>query len=420
MNFCINCGTKLAEGVSNCPNCGFEIKKSDSHNKKPFVGEDKEAIFAEQEQYDETIALSTEKEEHFTIEYDEVDTISEGTDVSEEDLEASARLAVSFFDDEEEDASLNLDRVKDKFNEATDKLSSRAQEILEKSRQRAADNSSSKKSRVQSEQTVSPQNSASTRYMSSKELWSWLKQNAKRQLFYTEEISHLSEAEFMDILADRLEENGVPAIIELKKIQWDRSSVNRSNYYVRPITDVVNPLSCMLQFSHVGKYTFVEEKTFITPPDLPKVEKKLPVDPNAAGLALCLIVFGVLLAIISIAMLAVNALWGLIGIAIGVFMAYKGYGKSGSSREVLEHNKRCEKQAADYLLAWKKWEDSIFIHSFQEDVNGQLSRINDAVFECIKQICGELFDEKPSVDKEENLNMNELEAQIARRKEEYR
>ena len=74
--------------------------------------------------------------------------------------------------------------------------------------------------------------------------------------------------------------------------------------------------------------------------------------------------------------------------------------------------------------AWRKagsdWQDSIFVHSFQEDVNGQLSRIFDAVFECIKQVNGEIFNIKQIAEKEEESNANELEQLIERRKNDYK
>jgi hypothetical protein len=70
--------------------------------------------------------------------------------------------------------------------------------------------------------------------------------------------------------------------------------------------------------------------------------------------------------------------------------------------------------------AWRNWQDRIFIHSFQEDTNGQVSRIYDSVFECIKQVNDELFNAKEVVEVSENISINELESCIARRKDEYR
>ena len=85
-----------------------------------------------------------------------------------------------------------------------------------------------------------------------------------------------------------------------------------------------------------------------------------------------------------------------------------------------EHNRNCAAQEVAWNQAWNNWENSIFLHSFQENVNGQISRIYDAVFECIKQLNEELFSQKESAEQEESQSMNELEQLIARRKDSYR
>ena len=69
-------------------------------------------------------------------------------------------------------------------------------------------------------------------------------------------------------------------------------------------TDVVNPLSCLLQFNHVGKFVFVEEKTFITPPDLPypPMKPKL-IDEAKKKLAGMLMLYGLIAFFVGILLL---------------------------------------------------------------------------------------------------------------------
>ena len=261
-----------------------------------------------------------------------------------------------------------------------------------------------------------------TKHMSSTELWSWLKQSSKRQMFYTDEPSDMTEDAFMGKIQNRLEQNDVPASVERRTIEWDRSGVNKTVYLVRPETELVNPLSCLVQFNHVGSFTFVEEKTFITPPDLPEVpEKPLPLDAHAAKTAGTLLTYG-LIAIVAGIVLAVTITEGL-GLLIalaGVVMMICGYFMNQKNRAIREHNAKCAAQERAWNAAWENWKNSIFLHSFQEDINGQLSRIFDAVFETIKQVNSELFSNAKSVEQEESSKMNELEQLIARRKDEYR
>ena len=237
--------------------------------------------------------------------------------------------------------------------------------------------------------------------MSSTELWSWLQKDSKRQHFYTEELNTVTQAEYMQKLEEKLQTNNVPATVAVRDIQWDRSNVRQRVCCVQPKSSAVNPLSCLVQFNHVGKFTFVEEKTFITPPDLPKVPEK-PVKLDAD-----------LLKRVS------WMIWGILIAVIGVLLWY-GYSAKQQLNALREHNKKCKQQEKAWTAAWDNWEDSIFLHSFQENINGQISRIYDAVFECIKQLNEEMFAQKASAEQQETRSMNEMEQQIARRKDDYR
>lgn len=262
---------------------------------------------------------------------------------------------------------------------------------------------------------------SNTRYMSSTELWSWLKQNSKRQLFFNETPCDLNEEAFMERVAQKMDEHNVPASIECRDIQWDRSRVHKKTYFIKPMTDVVNPLSYMVQFNHVGSFSFVEEKTFITPPDLPPVPgKPRTVDQSKAGTILCLAAFGALLALVGLISMAAEFFAGLVVMAIGGGLLYWAYSMRKAITDTIEHNKRCAEQEIAWSNAWTNWQNSIFLHSFQEDINGQLSRVYDSAFECIKQVSAEIFKQDKVVMQEESSNLNELEELIARRKEEYR
>ena len=259
-------------------------------------------------------------------------------------------------------------------------------------------------------------------YMSGTELWSWLQKSSKRQHFYTAEVNTLTQAEYIDKLAGKLQENHVPAHVMTRGVQWDRSNVRQDVCVVEPESNAVNPISCLVQFNHVGKFTFVEEKTYITPPNLPAVPgKKRQIPPDLAKRGSWL-VLGVLIVIVGLLMaIAIEPNVLSLGLMVaGGGLTYLGYSGAQKLKELMEYNKRCEEEERAWAAAWDNWENSIFLHSFQENVNGQISRIYDAVFECIKQLNEELFNEQQSVEQQESQSMNELEQLIARRKEDYR
>ena len=97
-----------------------------------------------------------------------------------------------------------------------------------------------------------------------------------------------------------------------------------------------------------------------------------------------------------------------------------GFSQSNSLNKKIEHNKRCEEQRKKWDKAWEDWENSVFLHSFQEEINGQVSRIYDSVFASIKQVSDELFNTDKKTEETEVMKMNELEQMINRRKDEYK
>ena len=361
---CKNCGSANEDGSAFCGECGAPLDASkDSSAPTPHI--DSDAV---------------------------VETI---TDVADKTVRGAKDLAGKI----NATVSTTLENQRTKANEAAQKEIAQAQ----------------KKATKQTSTSVT-----GTDYMSSTELWSWLQKSSKRQHFFTEEENTLSAEEYISLLAKRIAESNVPANVHSRRIQWDRSNVMQDIYLVQPVSNAVNPLSCLVQFNHVGKFTFVEEKTFITPPDLPEVpEKKVPISEELRKQALYLPV-GIGVAIIGLLFFAINATVGIVAILCGAALAWFGFSAQQKLNALQEHNRKCDRQEAAWNAAWGNWEDSIFLHSFQENVNGQISRIYDSVFECIKQLNSELFSQEGTGEDEASQSMNELEQLIARRKDNYR
>ena len=260
---------------------------------------------------------------------------------------------------------------------------------------------------------------ASTAYMSTTELWSVLQKSSKRQHFYTEEENTLTQEDYVDLLGQKLASNNVPAHIESRNIKWDRSDVSQRIHLIQPVSDAVNPLTCLVQFNHVGKFTFVEEKTFITPPDLPEVPKKKVLIPDELKQHILFAPLGAVVALCGLAFAMMAPSVGLVILLVGAAFAWYGFHARQKLNALREHNTNCDRQELAWNAAWDNWENSIFLHSFQENVNGQISRIYDASFECIKQLNGELFSQQVDED-EQSSSLNELEQLIERRKDSYR
>ena len=313
------------------------------------------------------------------------------------------------------------DKTKRGARDLAEKINATVSETLENQKAKANSEAQQEIARAQKTKATTKKSATSgTKYMSSTELWSWLQKSSKRQHFFTEEENTLTQDDYMERLSQKISDNNVPASVFKRHIQWDRSSLSQDICFVQPVSDAVNPLSCLIQFNHVGKFTFVEEKTFITPPDLPKVPEKKVRLPGDLVEKSAWMLRGGLVAVAGLLLFLVHWLLAIAAIVIGCGLAWIGYSAQQKLEALREHNRNCDRQELAWSAAWDNWENSIFLHSFQENVNGQISRIYDAVFECIKQLNGELFTQQESAVDEESQSMNELEELINRRKATYR
>lgn len=388
MNYCPNCGLPYDETESECFNCGAQLNTHKNVPSRPSQ---------------EPPVVQTRKQTDHSKEFDSFKAT----------MKESAGKALT-------GAQGLATQVAKKVGETRATIKAQAEEDVKKQQQKIEKDLQRKREKeLQQKQAAS--NGDNSQFMSSTELWSWLKQSAKRQMFYTEEVSSVSEEAFMTKIYQRMYENGVPAKIVRKNIQWDRSNVRRSNFFVKPMTNAINPLACLVQLNHVGKFTFVEEKTFIMPPDLPEVPMSpLPENQLYKTISRLLTTYGGLAMLIGVLLLFFEGGLGFGLLIAGIILIAIGSVVGAKNQAIIEHNKKCAEQEKAWNEAWQNWQNSIFLHSFQEDINGQLSRIFDSVFECIKQVSSEEFVATKVVEQEESSNINELEQLIARRKDEYR
>lgn len=394
MRFCTNCGSELGNDDVFCPNCGTPVEG---------VAENTP------ESHEEKVVQSEPPRQKF--DYNEVASkVSEGADKAVKTAEVFAGKAAKTASEAAAKAAKSAEELKKNMAERAEQKKAEAE--AEVARRGSRDNEESERAKRLSSNSFEG-------YMSDSELWSWLKKDSKRQQFFTDEASPMTAEGFMERVQDRMYESGVPAVIQKRKIQWDRSSIQQDVFIVKPQTSAASPISYLLQFNHIGKFTFVEEKSFITPPNLPEVPlKKLAIPANLSKM-LALMVYGVLVALGGLAILGLSSTAGFILLIAGVIMFFAGYDKKRELDAIHKHNKKCDEMEKAWTDAWVNWENTIFLHSFQEDINGQLSRIYDSVFGCIKQICSEEFD-NCAREQEDSSNMNELEQLIARRKDDYR
>lgn len=398
--YCVNCGAKIDDGSSFCSNCGQPVEGV------PFIENATSEEICEGEEdtgKKETTEIPESPKDSDLHEESEIKTESRlDAGKIKETLSSGAGKAIG--------STLGLTEQMSKKME--EKKKAYSDQIEEEARKKREEQKRKKEELIAN----------STKYMSSKELWSWLKESANRQIFFIGDAERVSSEEYIEKLEEKLTENDVPVTIEEREITWDDSNYKKKDYFIIPHTEVVNPLSYLLQFNHVGKFTFVEEKTFITPPDLPeKPDNPKPLDSQLARLVGTLMTYGVVSFIVGIVLMNIRPLAG-----VGVLLILAGIGmfgyaflKNSDIKAIKEFNKKCAEQRRLYNLAWENWYQAVFLHNFQEGINGELSRIYDSANECIKQLNEALFPHITRTETESS-SMNELEQLIERRKNEYR
>ncbi len=250
-------------------------------------------------------------------------------------------------------------------------------------------------------------------------LWTWLKKDSKKEHFYNETELTLEENQFISAVQEKLDENMVPVQIVKEDVVWDRLDDYQTRYVIHSLDkNVVNPYSCLLSFNKIGKFTFVEENIFITPPHLTKVPgTKVDLPPNNG---LSLILYGIVAIVIG--MVVGAEISGLLLVCLIVGICLIGYGimLNSNRASAIEHNKQVDKDIKEWNRIWDEWERKSLMCSFQEDSNGQLSRIFDAVYDTVKQVSAELIKGKVVSSEVEKNDLNDLEQLVSRRRNEYR
>ena len=224
-------------------------------------------------------------------------------------------------------------------------------------------------------------------YMSDTELWGDLLRSSRRAKYFNEDESSVQESDFMDELQKQLDENKVPAAVEKRTVKLDRHLTSQEAYFVKSKNGDLNPLSFLVQFNHVGKYTFVEEKTFTKPPKLPKYPDELVKIPDNLKAAIVCFIIGLICLTVGI------AFFPLIFVGLGLV----GYGIYGLVNLISrrKHNARCREEAEAYVEAWDNWSDFVLAYEYEDEIDGGVGRLNDAVSDCIKQVSERLLKSAP-------------------------
>ena len=221
-----------------------------------------------------------------------------------------------------------------------------------------------------------------------------------------------------------------------KSVSWDQTGAETEAYVVKTVGEPeINPLTCVLRFARVGKYSIAEQRTYLAPPKIPSAPgKQVPV-PDASGTSLQILV-GVLLAFNSLPALSscsrasgygdlvggiglINAYLPFQFLLVGICLACVGMGRSGARSAAVKRNESVRQEEQLWFDAWSNWEKLVFFRAFQDPSDGQVSRVYQTVFDCIRQLNDELFRGVQMHEERDDASSHELMQSIEAHKENY-
>lgn len=250
-------------------------------------------------------------------------------------------------------------------------------------------------------------------------LWSNLLKSFNRKMYFVEK-NMPNETIFMKKVQQKIDENGIPANIISSKMCWDDNYGKLGSAFFIDIgkgrQDLSNPFSIVLKCKNVGKFSFVEKSTFITPPNLPKYPgEKIDIYESeyAKQKFLYMGIIGILIAIYLSKSSAVFAgIFGFVGLIFSIIGGIATY----NIRSAEKNNAYVDQEWDAWDDAWYSWETKQLRHAYQEVTGGIWSRISEAVFACVDQVCDEEFGSKRVNEESGGMKINELQDIVAEKK----
>lgn len=242
-------------------------------------------------------------------------------------------------------------------------------------------------------------------------LWSRLIHNSWRQEFRCPDELIVTNEEFAAEFSAAIAENHIPAEVTQYIVNWDDLGKRQNRILVRytgtdAVTDV---LRYMVGVDRVGRFTYIEEKTYFAPPDLPSPPRKkraLPI--TFIGLWISMFVMGVLCSITGTALILADiffhwnniALFSSLGCCIGpgiivlvlaVWLLHSDGKERAKIPEIESWNRAAEMEVQAREKTWEDWESSILTSIYLSRTDDTLGRFVEAVRSTVSQVTQKLF-----------------------------
>jgi hypothetical protein len=250
----------------------------------------------------------------------------------------------------------------------------------------------------------------------------------------------VSLEDFYQVLNKQMEDKGVAnANLTIEDVLWDEGRHSQRRIVARYTGSDApkNIQQILIGLDDMGSFRYVEEKTFLSRPELPKFPKSKveePTRPSIFAPEFTRLIWGIGIVIVSLLMFSVNVGIGLVGLVVGgvwialYFKAKTEYDEAeGSYQSSLElaqkSNREAEAETRAWNAAWDSWNENVLETAYLQATTNSFGRFQRSVASCVRLTVTELFEDKKAELKDtkaREINEQQIEDQLKKKRESFK
>lgn len=266
-------------------------------------------------------------------------------------------------------------------------------------------------------------------------IWSaLLKSESITEIFVPPDLDlEVSLNEFHETLKKHLADKGVQnTSLAIEEVKWDEGKHSQRRIVARYTGSDApqNIQQILIGLDNVGSFRYVEEKTFLTRPELPKYPTS-PTNQSSGLSSPSLPLWGIGIAIVSAILLFSGAAGiGLIGLLVGgalIALYVKNRNEYDADQALLSQYKslrsQYDKDMDTWRQAWRKWENDVLETAYLQATTNAFGRFQRSVASCVRYAITELFEDKKAELKEtrtKEITEQQIEDQMKRKQESFK
>ena len=266
-------------------------------------------------------------------------------------------------------------------------------------------------------------------------IWSvLLKSESIAEIYVPPDLDlEVSLEDFYQVLKKQIEDKGVAnTSLTIEDVLWDEGKHSQKRIVARYTGSDApkNIQQILIGLDNVGSFRYVEEKTFLSRPELPPYPKATVDVPRGSAPGLTPVLWGVGIGIVSLMLFGVSPGIAFVGLIIacgliGFFVkARMDYSDLQSRKEAAErHNREAEDETKKWNAAWDSWNDNVLETAYLQATTNTFGRFQRAVASCVKLTVTELFEDKKAELKDtkaREVNEQQIEDQLKRKRESFK